>query len=199
MPGFSGQERIIDLSQLKRQPASSDGQLLTLDSSQPGGVGLSAGATPSAGSVGSAQLDTALGGSADGLAMYPVARATFDPTAVSGHRSIGAHTFGVTIPAGSIAIDGYYDVITALHDGAGDAATINITAGLAGGDLNSGAVAINDASFAVGVHHFPLWDLSPATGFKLATAQLVTVTVAGHALTGGKLRIFVQLYPSSVA
>jgi hypothetical protein len=120
-----------------------------------------------------------------------VARATFDPSANTGERTIGAHGLGVTIPDNAIIIGGFIEVLTTFTS-ATDAATIALHTQSAG-DLRA-AVAIStgtswDAGFQAII---PKNNTPESTGIKLTAAREITATVAVEALTAGKCDIFVE-------
>lgn len=157
-----------------------------------------------------AGLNTALGlsnaGATDGLGALKVARATFNPSGVTGHRSIASHGLGVTVPDNAVVVGAWYDVITTCADGVADAATIALTL-QAAGDLKA-AIAISDATnvWDAGEHgllpgNFALDGnaltaiamaaAKAASYIKLTAAREITATVGGVALTAGKLNVFV--------
>lgn len=149
-----------------------------------------------------------LGLEVDGLGVRRVARATFDPSATAGDRTIAAHTLGVTIPDDAVITGFFYEVNTtftsatdaatvAFHvEGAGDLlaaiaisdATNMLDAGLhAGkpGNPNFGADAAHDSQVEVAA-------LVAGTFVKTTAARLITATVAVEALTAGKATLFVE-------
>lgn len=127
---------------------------------------------------------------ADGNVQKLVARATFDPSANTSERAIGAHGLGVTIPDNAVLTRSWYEVLTTFTS-ATDAATIALHANSAN-DIKS-AVAISnganpfDAGFVEGIQ-----DGTAAAFVKLSAARELTATVAVEALTAGKLILFVE-------
>ena len=160
------------------------------------------------GSVASTIPPTATFGS-DGIGNIRVARATFDPSGNTARRPVGAHTLGVTIPAGAIIIGGFIDVITTFTSASADAGTIALSvegandivsaiaisdatnvwdAGIKGmkpGSPNLGADAAHDSAVEVAA-------LFAGTAIKTTAARLVTATVAVAALTAGKAVIYIK-------
>lgn len=147
-------------------------------------------------------------GTADGLVNVRLARATFDPSANSGERTIGAHGLGVTLPDNAIITRAWFDVVTTFTS-ATDAGTIAFMAEGAG-DLQA-ALAISDARnmFDAGIHAglpghpnlgadaahdsaVEVAALFAATNIKLTAARELTATVAVEALTAGKAVLFVE-------
>lgn len=142
-----------------------------------------------------------------GNQMKQIAVATFNPSAVTGDRSIGAHGLGVYIPINAIIVNAYYDVITTFTS-ATDAATIALKSEAAG-DLKA-AIAISDASnvWDAGLHgclpgsyaeatvagDTAILDAARKAGsfIKMTAERELTATVAVEALTAGKLNIFVE-------
>lgn len=132
--------------------------------------------------------------SVDGNHAVKVARATFNPSAVSGQRTIGAHGLGVFLPDNAIIKRSWYSVETTFTS-ATDAATIALgtpTDGSAAGI--KAAVAISNVANA--------WDAGLVEGIQVGTAATfharltaqreLTATVAVEALTAGKLILFVE-------
>lgn len=144
----------------------------------------------------------------DGLSAVRVARATFDPSAIAGHRTIGAKTLGVTLPINAIITRMWWDVVTTFTS-ATDAATIAFHAEGAG-DLQpalaiSDARNIWDAGRRFGLPGLPnlgadtahdsqaeVAALFAATFVKTTAARLITATVAVEPLTAGKAILFVE-------
>ncbi len=158
--------------------------------------------------VTAAKLAAQVQGTADGLGFTRMARATFNPSANAGERTIGAHTLGVTVPDDAIITRFFYEVNTtftsatdsgtiAFHvEGAGDLlAAIAISdasnvldAGLRAGKPgypNFGADAAHDSQPEVAALH-------AATFVKTSAARLITATVAVEALTAGKATLFAE-------
>lgn len=137
--------------------------------------------------VSAADLNT-LSGLSTGLGVVRVARATFNPSANSGERTIAPHGLGVTIPDKAILVDAFIDVQTDFHDGASNLATVAIkvqaandiyTAATVGGSWGAGIMATNQQVWTVDEY------------IKLTAAREITATVAVHALTTGKADIFI--------
>lgn len=139
--------------------------------------------------------------------------ATFDPSGVTGDRSIAAHTLGVYIPINAIITRAWVDVVTTFTS-ATDAATIAIhlqsaddviaaiaisnatnvwDAGMHGSKIgypNFGADAAHDSAVEVAA-------LFASTMIKMTAERQITATVAVEALTAGKANIFVEYVLSS--
>lgn len=147
-------------------------------------------------------------GTADGLGNIRVARATFDPSANAGERTIAAHGLGVTLPDNAIIIGVGIDVVTTFTS-ATDAATIALHAESANDMLSaiaiSAATNMWDAGQHAGLPGIPnlgadaahdsqaeVAALIAATFVKLTAARELTATVAVEALTAGKAVIFVH-------
>lgn len=140
--------------------------------------------------------------------------ATFNPSAVTGDRTVAAHGLGVYIPAKAIVTKVWIDVITTFTDGASDTATIAIhlqsaddvvaaiaiadasnvwDAGLRGSKIgfpNFGADAAHDSAVEVAA-------LFAGTFLKMTAEREITATVATAALTAGKANIFVEYFLSA--
>lgn len=136
--------------------------------------------------------DGYVGPGTDGLGYLQVARFTFDPTAVSAHRTAAAHGLGVTLPDNALVLGGGVEILTTFTSTAGgtDKATIALSIQSANDLITATAiesgtfwdavaykVIVPDALAAAGV----------ATAIKLTAAREVTATVGVCALTGGKL------------
>ncbi len=171
--------------------AETDALTFSPDVTFGGTVNISGAVTIPDGTITAAKLADPLAGLADGLGMLRVARATYNPSATSGMRTIAPHGLGVTIPDKSILLGGFYQVNTTFADGASDNATIALHANSAG-DLVA-AIAISDVStpWTAGLHVIVpvIDDLTKA--IVLTAARELTATVAVHALTAGKLTLFV--------
>ena len=141
------------------------------------------------------------------------AMATFDPSGVTGDRTIAAHGLGVYIPINAIITKVWYDVITTLTS-ATDAATIALHLQTAG-DLVA-AIAISDATnvWDAGMHGskvgYPNFGADAAhdtavevaalfagTFVKMTAEREITATVAVEALTAGKVNVFVEYFLSA--
>jgi hypothetical protein len=154
-------------------------------------LGYVVGTTGEAGIVEVATVTSDVAGAVDGLHAVKVAHATFDPSANSGHRTIGAHTLGVTIPAKGIVKRAYYQVVTTCADGASDNATLAIS--VEGANDIVTAIAISDVTnvWDAGFHDAKP-DGTAAHFVQASVARLVTVTVAVHELTAGKVIVFLE-------
>ena len=147
--------------------------------------------------VTAAKLATALAGSADGLGILRVARATFDPSANLGDRTVAAHTLGVTIPDSAIIIGGLLEVLTTFTS-ANDTATIAFSVEAA--DDIVPAVAIDNVSnpWDVGKHVVePEIGTAESSSIKTSAARAVTATVGVQALTAGKAIVFLYYLQSA--
>lgn len=132
-------------------------------------------------------------GSSDGLGVRGIARATFDPSAVSGHRTQAAHGLGVTIPDNAVIVGGFVDVITTFADGASDNATIAISVEGANDIVSAIAISNGGNPWDAGLHAIvPKANTPESTGIKLTAAREITATVGVHALTAGKLVVFLD-------
>lgn len=128
-------------------------------------------------------------GAADGLGMLRVARATFDPSANAGERTIGAHGLGVTIPDDAIVVGGFVEVNTAF-DSADDTATVAISVEGANDIITAAAVSGAPWSTTGRKAIVPKANTPESTAIKLSAAREITATVAVQALTAGKLTAF---------
>jgi len=142
-------------------------------------------------SVVEAKLSTALQGTADGLGMLRVARATFNPSLTAGQRTIAAHNLGVTIPDNAVICGGFVDVITTFTS-ATDAATIALHAQSANDLVSAIAISNGGNPWDAGLKAIiPKANTPESTGIKLTAARALTATVASEALTAGKANLFV--------
>jgi hypothetical protein len=120
-----------------------------------------------------------------------VAVGVFNPSGVTGDRTIAAHdTMTVSIPDNAVIERIYCDVITTFTS-ATDAATIALS--LQGANDVKSAIAISDGSNP--------WDVgledtiqvgTVATMLKLTAARKLVATVAVEALTAGKMYCYVN-------
>lgn len=119
-------------------------------------------------------------------------KCVFDPSAVSGDRSIAAHECGLTIPKDAVVTFAAYKVITTFTS-ATDAATIAIKI-VSANDVVS-AIAISNGGnpwdAAVAQETIPKIETS-STWLTTTADSPVTFTVASEALTAGKLVLWVQ-------
>ena len=79
-----------------------------------------------------------------GTVVKEMAVATFDPTANTGERAIGAHGLGVYLPAKAVITRAWIDVVETFASAGADAGTIALHAQSAG-DIVA-AIAISDSS-----------------------------------------------------
>jgi len=131
-------------------------------------------------------------GTVYGNGVRRTARAVFD---ASSGAAIGAHGTGVSIPANAIIVGGVVDVNTTFADGVADAATIAISVKGANDIITATAIATG-TSWDAGLHAIiPKNNTPEVTGIKIGTAaKEITVTVAGVALTAGKMNIYLDYY-----
>lgn len=141
-----------------------------------------------------------------------VAMATFNPSANTGERTIGAHGLGVFIPAKAVITKILVDVVTTFTT-ANDSGTIALHAQAA--DDIVAAIAISDASnvWDAGVHGskigFPnlgadaahdsaveVAALFAGVALKTTAEREITATVAVQALTAGKCNVYVEYFIS---
>ncbi len=127
--------------------------------------------------------------SKNGLGTLKVARATFDPSANTGERTVGAHTLGVSIPDDAIIVGGFMEVLTAPTS-ADSTATIAVHVNAAN-DIQT-AAAVSGAPWSTTGQKaiVPKANTPESTGIKLTALRLITATVAVQALTAGKVIIF---------
>jgi hypothetical protein len=143
-----------------------------------------------AGAVGPTSLSAALAGTSDGLGLLRVAKATFDPSATAGMRTIGAHGLGVTIPDNAIICGGFIEVLTTFTS-ATDAGTIAVHAQTAN-DIRAAVAISTGTSWDAGMQAIvPKANTPESTGIKLTAAREITATVAVEALTAGKATVFI--------
>lgn len=143
-----------------------------------------------ANAVNEASLSTALAGTADGLGLLRVAKATFDPSATAGMRTIAAHGLGVTIPDNAIVCGGFVEVLTTFTS-ATDAGTVALMVQGANDIVSAIAISNGGNPWDAGLHAIiPKANTPESTGIKLTAAREITATVAVEALTAGKATIF---------
>ncbi len=129
---------------------------------------------------------------ADGFLQPRVAQATWD-FAVDG-GAISAIDLGVTIPANSVIIGGFYDVQTTCTSS---------------GDTGTGAISVegaNDILLAVAIGTGTPFDqgirqiipATPANAVKTTTAKAITFTIAVEAFTAGKFTVHLFYIPTLV-
>lgn len=123
-----------------------------------------------------------------------VAKATFDPTGITGHRTIAAHALGVKIPNNAIIIGGFIEVLETFTS-ATDAATIAVHANAAN-DIVSAVAISTGTPWDAGLRAIvPKSNTPESTAIKLTAEREITVTVAVEALTAGKANIYVEWVP----
>jgi len=128
---------------------------------------------------------------ADGIGTKKYFRATFDPSANSGERTVASHGLGVYLPDNAVIVRAFYQVITTFTS-ATDSATIALTiptddvAGIAAATAISAGGNVWDAGW-----HEAIQDGTAATFSEQTTAiREITATVAVDVLTAGKLILF---------
>lgn len=147
----------------------------------------------------------------DGLTVAKIAVATFDPSGDTTKRPVAAYGLGVYIPDNAVITRAWYDVVTTFTSAGADAGTIALHVQSA--DDLVAAIAISDGTnvYDAGMHGTliagttTLSEAAPntrtqivnaadiAAGFIKTTAERqLTVTVAGQALTAGKLVLYVE-------
>lgn len=126
----------------------------------------------------------------DGIHVLQVAVATFDPTGDAAMRTIAAHGLGVTLPIHSIVVGGFFDVNTAFTSAGGNAGTVAISVESAN-DIQT-AAAVSGAPYStIGRKAIvPKASTPESTSVKATAAREITATVAGQALTAGKLTVY---------
>ena len=136
---------------------------------------------------------------ADGLLAMGVARFTFDPSLTAGSRTIDAHGTGVTLPINAVVIGGFVEVNTVFHSEGADAGTIAIST--EGADDIIAAAAVSGAPYSsIGLKAIvPKSNTPESTGIKCTAAREITCTVAGQALTAGKLTGFLHYVVSAAS
>lgn len=125
----------------------------------------------------------------DGLGAIRAARFTYD---VSGGDpgAAGAHSLGVTLPDNALVLYGIVEILTTFADGIDDSATMALS--IEGANDLITATAISSGTFwdavkAKAVVPDALRLAGIATAIKLTAARAVTMTVAVHTVTAGKL------------
>ena len=135
----------------------------------------------------------------DGLGRRGVARFTFNPTLTAGDRTIAAHGSGVTLPINAVVIGGFIDVNTAFTSAGGNAGAVAIS--VEGADDIIAAAAVSGAPYStIGRKAIvPKNNTPESTSVKCTAAREITCTVAGQALTAGKLTGFLEYVVSAVS
>lgn len=149
----------------------------------------------------------------NGISTVQLARATFDPSATAGDRTIAAHALGVTIPDKAIILRTWFDVVTTFTS-ATDAGTIALSINAANDVVSALAISDGRNMFDAGIHAgllgFPnlgadaahdtaieVGALFAGVALKTTAAREITATVAVEALTAGKMVIFVEYVVSA--
>ncbi len=127
--------------------------------------------------------------SGKGLYASRVARVTWDPSGVSGDRTVAAHASGVVIPANAIIKQVWFYTKTSLVSTSNDG-TIAVSCNSANDifsaadiDATSGVAGQIGAGVETGI---------AANMLKVSTACDITFTVAVHAFTAGKMDWFIE-------
>lgn len=150
----------------------------------------------------------------NGNVVPEIAVATFNPSANSAQRPVGAYGLGVYLPAKAIITRVLVDVVTTFTSAGSDAGTIALHVQSA--DDIVAAIAISDATnvWDAGIHGskvgFPNFGadaahdsavevaaLFAATAIKMTAEREITATVAEQALTAGKANIVVEYIVSN--
>lgn len=127
----------------------------------------------------------------DGLFALKVAKVTFNPSANTAQRPIGAYALGEALPMGAIVVGGFIQVNTTFTSAGADAGTIAIS--IEGANDIVSAIAISDGSnpWDAGKHAIiPKANTPESTSITTTTAtRKITATVAVQNLTAGKATI----------
>lgn len=146
-------------------------------------------------------LETAalIAGTADGLNVMRVAKATFNPSLTAAMRTVAAHGLGVTIPDKAIVVGGFVNVLTTFQSTAGgtDKATIALSVEGAGDLVAAVAIETGTPWDAGRRALIPKANTPESTSILLTAARELTATVAVAALTAGKLEVFVYYLPGA--
>jgi hypothetical protein len=145
----------------------------------------------------------------NGTVVKEMAVATFDPSANTAQRPVGAYGLGVYLPTKAIILRAWVDVVTTFTSAGADAGTIAIHAQAA--DDIIAAIAISDSTnvWDAGVHGSKIGypnlgadaahdsavevaALFAGTMVKTTAIRELTATVAVQALTAGKANIYVE-------
>ncbi len=127
--------------------------------------------------------------SGKGLYVPRVARVTWDPTGVSGDRTVAPHTSGVMIPANAIIRQVWFYTKASLVS-TGNNGTIAVSCNSAN-DIFS-AADIDATTGVAGQIGTGVETGTAATMLKVTTACDVTFTVAVNAFTAGKMDWFIE-------
>ena len=138
--------------------------------------------------------------------------ATFDPSANTAQRPVGAYGLGVYLPNKAIITKVWIDVVTTFTSAGADAGTIATHAQSAGdivaaiaisaaGDVwDAGLRGAKPGSFALdgnALTQVAMAAAEAATAIKMTAEREITATVAVQALTAGKANIFVEYIVSN--
>lgn len=128
----------------------------------------------------------------EGISRLQCARAVFNPTGITGERTVAAHILpGDVLPDNAVIMGGFVDVITTFVSAGADAGTIAIHVNGANDIVT--AIAISDVSnpWDAGFQAIiPKINTPQTTSVKTTAARAITATVGGQALTAGKLVVF---------
>ncbi len=129
---------------------------------------------------------------AEGIRRLQCARAVLDPSTNAGERTIAAHVLpGDTIPDNALILGGVVDVITTFTSAGADAGTIALH--VEGANDIVSAIAISNVGnpWDAGRQAIvPKFNTPESTTVKTTAARAIQATVAGQALTAGKLVVF---------
>lgn len=126
---------------------------------------------------------------ADGLTNLRVARATFNPSGVAGHRTIAAHALGDNIPANAIICGGFVEVETQINS-ADTTGTLAVSLEAANDIINAANIVGAPWSTAGRKAILPKANTPESTSVKASVARKITFTVGTTALTVGKATAF---------
>lgn len=121
-------------------------------------------------------------------------KATFDPSANTSQRAIGAHGLGVLLPDNAVIVRSWYRVATTFTS-ATDAATIALGVPTDGSGAGiKAAVAISNGANPYDAGNVEGLQTGATSAFhvQLTAERELTATVAVEALTAGKLELFVD-------
>ncbi len=148
--------------------------------------------------VTAAKLAGAVAGTADGLGVLRVARATYDPSATAGQRTVAAHNLGVTIPISAIVVGGFL-VVHTVFTSAGSTAQIAFHVQTANDIITAAAVSGAPYSSIGRKAITPKANTPESTGIELSAARAMTATVTVEALTAGKATLFLYYVIGAVS
>lgn len=126
-----------------------------------------------------------------GLQASRTAYAVFDPSALSGDRTIAAHALAATLPINAFVTGFWYWVETTLTS-ATDAATVAFSIEAANDEVT--AIAISDGTNPWDTTAKPVEGITKiettSTWLRTTAARAITATVAVEALTAGRIHIW---------